>query len=313
MTTHLQNYLMKDSNRGMGWGYYPIDVDYVGDNFRANVKPTQKRFLDFSKTYVLVGCEPETMYRPGTEPAELDFFWWDNSQLPHLRYPSPSNPRADKAWSRLTHRGWATPVLAPVHLSHRTRVNRKLNEFSGGVIQDISDLWGQTRDNSPVKNRNCLVIRSSDRNYREFYGTTWEQYWSKVQPVLDRWGYTYTVRSKVSPKARVGNQITDQIREGGFDCVLAHHSAGASEAVVSGTPVITTSAWNPARAVSTPWEQFAQTGGVEIFTREAIDRWVTQTCAYTYHRTELLNLSWIDVHPDATHLKEAKDAIYKTV
>jgi hypothetical protein len=33
------------------------------------------------------------------------------------------------------------------------------------------------------------------------------------------------------------------------------------------------------------------------------DRWITQVCAYTYNRPELDTLSWIDVHPDANHLR----------
>ena len=77
--------------------------------------------------------------------------------------------------------------------------------------------------------------------------------------------------------------------------------------------MITTSPWNPARAVSTTWEEFALTGQVRTPSRDEIDHWVTQTCAYTYHRTELLNLSWIDSHPDAGYLKEQRNAICQTV
>jgi hypothetical protein len=153
------------------------------------------------------------------------------------------------------------------------------------------------------------VIRSSDRNYREFYGCTWEQYWARVEPVLKQWGFTYEIRNKVSVKGRLGNQITDQIARGKFDCVLANHSAGASEAVVTGTPVITTSTMNPTRTVSTTWEQFCRTGDVKIFTAEQIDSWVTGICAYTYYRPELNSLSWIESHPDAGYLKEQRNAI----
>lgn len=193
--------------------------------------------------------------------------------------------------------------------SDRSRVNDILKHNSRGVTQDIAELWGGCVDTSPLSKRHCLVIRSSDRNYREFYNTTWEQYWSRVEPVLRKWGYTYEIRNKVSVRGRLGNQITDQIAQGGFDCVLANHSAGASEAVVTGTPVITTSAWNPTRTVSTEWEHFALTGEVKHYTAQQIDDWVTGICAYTYYRTELNNLSWIDNHPDAGYLKEQRYAV----
>lgn len=297
----------------MAWGYREIDTSYTGNTWKQSTPVTPKRLINLRKTYCLVGCEPETMFTPGEEPEGFRWFWWDNSQLPHLRYPSASNPRANKLWTRLTWCGWATPLDAPVLDAHRTRVNRLLWEFSGGAVRDVQQLWGGTQATRATQGKHCLVIRSSDRNYREFYGETWNEYWNRIRPVLDHWGYTYVVRDKVAPKQRINNQTVDQIREGGFDCVLANHSAAASEAVVTGTPVITTSAWNPARAVSTTWEQFVATGEVRLFTAPQVDRWVTQTCAYTWHKTELDTLEWIDTHPDAVYLKEQKYAISEKI
>ena len=296
----------------MGWGYYEVDPLFEGDDFRApgaKLQPTPVNRINLNKTYCLVGVEPETMFKPGTEPDGFRWFWWDNSMMPHLRYPSPSNPSANKLWSRLCYRSWSIPEGFTPRPSDRARVNAQLQQLSGGVTQDIADLWGGTRATSPLSNRHCLVIRSSDRNYREFYNTTWQEYWSKVEPVLVKHGFTYEVRSKQPVRARLGNQITDQIRTGGFDCVLANHSAGASEAVVTGTPVITTSNMNPARAVSTTWEEFKVSGEVKTHTQQQIEDWVTGICAYTYYRTELNSLSWIDHHPDAVYLKEQRYAV----
>lgn len=305
---------LTDSNKGMGWGYYEIDPTFSGTDFRApqgsKLAPTARRFVNLRKTYCLVGVEPDSMFRPGTEPEGFRWFWWDNSMMPHLRYPSASNPTGNKLWSRLTYCGWSIPERFTPRPSDRARVNDVLVHLSKGVIRDIAQLWGGCVDTSPLSKRHCLVIRSSERNYREFYGETWEQYWARIEPVLQKWGFTYEIRSKISVKGRIGNQITDQIARGGFDCVLANHSAGASEAVVTGTPVITTSKWNPARTVSTSWEQFEASGDVKKFTAEQIDRWVTGICAYTYYRTELNSLSWIDSHPDAHDLREARYAIY---
>lgn len=297
----------------MPWGYFELDPCYQGPDWRAGLEATAPRYINLNRTYVLVGCEPHTMFRPGCEPQGFGWFWWDNSMLPHLRYPSSANPDANKLWSRLTYRGWNMPKGTAVDHAQRDRVNVLLQEFSKGRIKDIAELWGGARDQQPLARRHCLVIRSSDRNYREYYHETWEQYWERVRPVLERWGYTWEVRSKVSVRSRIGNQITDQIREGGFDCVLANHSAGASEAAVTGTAVITTSGWNPAREVSTPWEHFERTGEVLHRTAEEIDAWVTRLCAYTYHRTELNTLRWIDHHPDAGYLKEQRYAIHKGI
>jgi len=293
----------------MPWGYFEVDPKFYGQDFRAGVAPVKKSNISTDKTYCLVGCEPDTMYRPGTEPKGFRWFWWDNSMLPHLRHPSPSNPNANKLWSRLTYCGWNMPEHHMPRWDDRQRVNDILQHNSGGVIRDISQLWGGTQSSSPLSNRRCLVLRSSDRNYREFYGETWDQYWARIEPVLKQHGFEYTVRRKVAIKARIGNQVVDEIRRGGYDCVLANHSAGASEAVVTGTPVITTSHWNPTRRVSTPWEHFEATGDVIQYDAETVDSWVTAICGYTYYRPELNTLSWIDYHPDAKYLKEAKNAI----
>ena len=85
--------------------------------------------------------------------------------------------------------------------------------------------------------------------------------------------------------------------------MLANHSAGASEAVVMGYPVITTSDWNPARCVSTTWEDFVATGEIKPYSANVIDHFVTTVCAYTYNRPELDSLSWIQTHPNAGHLR----------
>jgi len=298
---------MKESS--MPWGYFEVDPKYYGADFRAGVAPAKKSNISVDKTYCLVGCEPDTMFRPGTEPKGFRWFWWDNSMMPHLRHPSPANPNANKLWSRLTYCGWSMPEHHLPRWDDRQRVNDILQHNSRGVIRDISQLWKGTQSTSPLSNRRCLVLRSSDRNYREFYGETWDEYWARIEPVLKRHGFEYTVRRKVAIKARIGNQVVDEIRRGGYDCVLANHSAGASEAVVTGTPVITTSPWNPTRRVSTPWEHFAEYGDVLHYDAEFVDSWVTAICGYTYYRPELNTLSWIDYHPDAKYLKEAKNAI----
>lgn len=287
----------------MPWGYFEIPRGYAGQDFRNGLEPTPPRKLNYNSSYVLVGCEPKTMFKPGTEPESLDFFWWDNSQLPHLRYPSPANPDALKTWSRLIHRGWATPLEGEVDTSHRRRVNRILQAHSHGEISDISDLWGGTTATHAPQGRRMLILPSSERCFREFYSTSQADWLAEVTHTLAGLGWTWKIRNKPSPRDRQKFQIPDEIQQGRFDCVLAHHSAGASEAVVTGTAAVTTSAWNPARSVSTPWEEFRATGEVKKYTQGDIDTWVTKTCAYTYHRSELTSLSWIKVHPDSKHLR----------
>lgn len=298
----------------MPFGYWPIDpnsgVARPKDEFGKTVdNTTPDKITDFSRDWLLVGCEPPTMFKPSTEPLGFRWWWWDNSMMPHLRYVSPSNPKGNKHWSRLTYCGWALPhnqdgeCLAPVSHIHRERVNRQLHQMSAGVHKDIADIWGGIKEIREPKRKHCLIIRSSDRNYREFYNITYEVWLKWVTEVLLDYGYTYEVRSKVAAGKRVRNQIADKMRQGGFDCAIANHSAGASECVVEGYPVITTSPWNPARPVSTSWSDFVATGELHYAQKEDIDRWITQVCAYTYNRPELDSLSWIDTHPDAQHLR----------
>ena len=298
----------------MPFGYWPIDVNSgvarPKDKFGKTVDNTiPEKITDFSRDWLLVGCEPPTMFKPGTEPTGFRWWWWDNSMMPHLRYVSPSNPHGTKHWSRLTHCGWALPhnqdgeCLAPVSSNHRERVNRQLYEMSNGGHHDIADIWGGIKDIREPKRKHCLIIRSSERNYTEFYNITFDVWMKSVSEVLRDYGFTYEVRDKLPQQKRHSNQITDEMRRGGFDCAIANHSAGASECVVEGYPVITTSPWNPARPVSTAWSDFVATGEFTYPDKQKIDDWVTQVCAYTYNRPELDSLSWIDVHPDAEHLR----------
>ena len=292
------------STKGNGWGYYPIYGEF----------PVDKLHVNTNQTYLLKGCEPNTMFRPGEEPQGFRWFWQDNAMLPHLRYPHAHNPKALKVWQRVTYRGWTVPDKYPPQLEHRLRVNTLLRDYSRGVIQDIADIWGGIRSTSPLSNRHCLVIRSSDRNYREYYNTTWNTWWQHCRAELDRQGFTYEVRNKVGIDARTTNQTTDQIRQGGFDCVLANHSAALSEAVCIGVPVITTSTWNPAHSVATSWNHFVEYQDVIRYDATLIDEWVTRLCGYTYHKTELDTWSWIDTHPDAGYLRQEKtNAVYKDI
>ena len=300
--------MANDGLRKHGWGYFPVDPKYTGDDYRKDVQPmfwTDK--FDFSKSYVLVGVEPDRMFKPGTEPKDFDFFHWDNSMQPWLRHISPANRTAHKLWSRLTYRGWCMTENSPALESHRARVNQRLQADSQGSIRDIAELWGGSRATVLPKRKRALVCASSERNHREFFNQPQHRWIDMVTQELRRQGYDWVVRKKVGIKLRQRNEVTDQLIRDKCDLVVTNYSACASEAVVLGTPVVTTTDQNPARSVSTSWEDFCQ-GHIKEYTVEDIEHWTTRICAYTYHRQELNTLSWIDVHPDAEHLRKQRYA-----
>jgi len=301
------NRIMDPINTNMPHGLWTIDPNAICARQGPAIDPNSIK--DYSKDYLLVGCRPHTMFKPGTEPNGFRWWWWDNSFLPHLRYPSFSNPTGDKAWSRLTYCDWGLPhnsegeCVAPVLESHRDRINARLYKLSDGVIKEISRLWKGTKSQTPVKSKHALIVPSSPTNFSHFYNTTIDVWLNTVTSALKELGYTYRIRDKKGPNARKANQITNEIDEHGHDCVIANHSAGASEAVLHGVPVVTTSDWNPARPVSTTWEDFVYNGKIKAYNKTTIEKWVTQCCAYTYHREELDMLSWITTHPAAGHLR----------
>jgi len=297
---------MKDSLRANGWGYYPIDPKFKGEDYRKDVRPMfYTDTFDYSKSYVLVGVEPDRMFKPGTEPKELDFFHHDNSMQPWLRHISPANSTGHKLWSRLTYKGWSMPKDSPALESHRQRINRKLSDDSNGAIRDIAELWGGNRPTRLPQKKHALICASSRRNHQQFFNEAQEQWLSRVITELKRQGYTYTIRTKVGIRQRQTNETTDQLLRDHCDLVVTNYSACASEAVVLGYPVVTTTEHNPARAVSTPWEDFCQ-GIIHQYDEKQLDHWTTRICAYTWHRQDLNSLAWIDTHPQAKHLKEKK-------
>lgn len=297
------------SIKGMGWGYYkiykhhhkgrlnshgttkatPIPLEVVRDTYTAD------------DTYLLVGCEPETMFKPGTEPADFRWFWQDNSMMPHLRYVNATNPNGNKWWSRVTYRGWCMPANTPVDVTHRDRINRRLHRLSAGWCKDIADIWGGCVDTREPTHKHALICASSDRNHREFYNETRVDWIERMKRSLDRWGYTYTVRNKVGITTRKTNQVTHQLNAG-FDLLVTNHSASASEGVIHGVPVVCSSVWNGAQYVSTPFEQFDSTGKLNYYTAQQIDDWVTRICAYTYHAEELDSNEWIKLHPNGGNI-----------
>lgn len=298
---------MKDSLRAGGWGYYPVDPKFKGDDFRKDVRPMfYKDTFDYAKSYVLVGVEPDRMFKPDKTPEQLDFFHWDNSMQPWLRHISPANSTGHKLWSRLTYRKFCMDPKSPALESHRQRINRRLQQDSNGAVRDIAELWGGTRPTELPTRKRALVCASSQRNHREFFNEDQAHWIHRVTNQLQKQGYEVILRHKVGINQRKTNETTDQIRRDNCDLVVANYSACASEAVVTGVPVVTTTDQNPARSVSTPWEDFCQ-GIIHKYTVEDIEHWVTRICAYTYHREELNSLSWIDVHPEAGHLREKRN------
>lgn len=290
----------------MPWGYWKIDTKWEGDDFRKNVPPLyQHNITDLDSDYVLVGVEPDRMFKPGTEPKGFRWWHWDNSMQPWLRHRTTANPTCHKLWSRLTYCGWSMPPDSPALEEHRQRVNRKLQEDSNGAIRDIAELWGGHRPTQLPQKKHALVCASSHRNHREFFDETQEQWLSRVITELQRQGYTYRIRTKVGVRQRETNQTTDQLLREGCDLLVTNYSACASEAVVTGCAVVTTTEHNPARAVSTPWEDFCQ-GIIHQYNEKQLDHWTTRICAYTWHRKDLNSLAWIDTHPQAKHLKEKK-------
>lgn len=285
------------SMKGRGWGYFKIDPTYSGMDFREDLAPIPPNEIsDLEDTYFLCGVLPESMFKPGTEPEGFKWYWFDNSMMPWLRHRSPSNPLGDKMWGRVTYCGWGPDDQLEVHDDHRLRVNDKLNYLSGGSIKNISEIWGGIKPTGSTVSK-ALIIPSSEQNFREFYDTTVDDWVKMVTRELDMKGLDYVVRLKEwNPDKRVGNQVADQMVRDKCDFAIGNHTAALSEVVVMGYPVITTSKWNPALSVSTPWESFCD-GNITEYNEEQIDKWVTMICGYTYYRTDVNTLGFLKIHP----------------
>lgn len=295
------------SMKGEGWGYWKIDPNYSGNYFWSQSKHYKvDQIEDFNSYYFLNGCDPDKMFKPGTEPENFKWFWQDNSMMPWLRYPSPSNPVAHKLWTRLTYCSWCMTENSPIDVSHRERVNKRLSFDSGGVIQDISDLWGGVKETILPTKKKALVVPSSLKNHRNYYNETPEKWVDKIIKELKRQDYNFVVRQKeLDPSRRINNQVVDQFLKEECDLLIGNHTAATSEVVVLGYPVVTTSGYNPAREISTTWSEFCS-GNIRHFTKKQIDDWVTRICSYTYYRDEINSQSWIDVHPDANQIRKMK-------
>jgi hypothetical protein len=304
--------MVKKEGRGslMPWGYWRIDPNYRGYDMRAGVTPkTAGQIRDFDCDYLLVGVEEDLMFVPGTEPKGFRWWHWDNSMQPWLRHITPANRVGHKLFSRLTHCGYRIRNEIPADPKQRSRINMILNRDSEGRIQDIAQLWGGTRPTELPRRRHALVCASSQRNHR-WFGETQLEWLKRVTDELKRQGYTYTIRTKQTVQGRKTNETTHQIEREGCDLLVANYSACASEAAPIGCAVVTTSDWNPASSVSTPWHEFCE-GQVRQYTVAELEDWTTRICAYTYHRHELNKLEWIRHHPEAQHLRKQRYGISK--
>lgn len=289
------------SMRHNGFGYYLLDPKYKGQDFRHGQKPiSPKQIEDFTKFYFLNGCDTGSFYEPGTEPQNFKFFWLDNTLIPQLRYKSVANQIAHKFWHRITYCGWNMPEDVMVDQKQRYRVNSILYQESNGKITDIEQLWGGVKGTKPLTKKKALVVPSSEKNHRDFYDETPTDWIKKIVVELERQGFDYVVRNKQHVNS--GQRIPEFYSENNCDLIIGQHTAAVVEVGVMGSPVVVTSELNPFYMVATPWKEFCQ-NHIRIYDENEIQNWLTKACGYTYYRSEIDSLKFIDNHPEAEVLR----------
>lgn len=275
---------------GLGWGWHIMRADARDDAVTATNYQPINDIQNTDGSVHLVKRGNEWGYRDFQHPDLLkhtNWHYWDNPEVPQLLWQHPANPNGTKQWVRMV----PGEILTSTPTTNgAARINILLEKLSDGKI----DAWHQIapiRDWKNNKRKHVLFVTSSHPVYTNYYGTTIDAWLSHYTRAVEGMGYTWEVREKPNRKERRdGGQLTDQLNNGDYSCVVCQHSVAAQESIMAGVPAVVT---GPVQQgpLATPWEEFAMG---ELRKPEMIEvvNWTEALLGNTYHISEISEPGW---------------------
>lgn len=218
-----------------------------------------------------------------TVPANTEWYFWDNPQIPHLLYPNPANPKGAKDWIRLV----PYNILTQTHTQSGTsRINDLLTEFAGRSLT-----WEEVVDPKPVKlkrSRRVLLCPSSPNCYTYYYNTTYAEWVQKYTTYYEQHGYEVLVRSKPTRKYRhlPQGRLAHQLEEDQILFTVSQHSVSAIESILAGVPAVVTGP-HCGGLLATPWGEDLRTPD-----QDQVYAWVDTLLGDTRHKIEMWEGTW---------------------
>lgn len=277
---------------GMNWGWH----QRVANHWRIGLTSHGGAFEKINSLEEITG---EMLVKFGNDFGEgwidhlsiphLNWYFWDNPEIPQLLNPWSGNPRGNKEFVRFTRGSLFTENFNSEPNSGRLEA----------IIHDLSsgkDSLESIIRPIPVrmrKTRRVLICPSSPNCYLYYYNCD-RLSWISVWVVwCEQNGYEPIVRAKPARDAR-RNHLEIRLQEhlvlNDYAFTISQHSVAAVESIMAGVPAVVTGP-HPIGDLGTTVEQ-AESGD---FVKPDVDQvwhWIQRIASNTYHKSELFSGSW---------------------
>lgn len=277
---------------GMNWGWH----QRVADHWRIGMTSHGGAFekihnLDQVNGEMLVkfGNDFGDSWIDHTSIPHLNWYFWDNPEIPQLLNPWSGNPRGNKEFVRFTRGSLFTENFNSKPNSDRLDL----------IIKDLSN----GKDNLenlvrpvPMRLRNTkrvLICPSSPNCYLYYYKCERNSWLATWMVWCEQQGFEPVVRLKPARDARK-NHIEQRLKEhlvlNDYAFTISQHSVAAVESIMAGVPAVVTGP-HPIGDLGTTPEQ-AAVGNFNISDPETVWHWIQRIASNTYHKSELFTGSW---------------------
>ena len=219
----------------------------------------------------------------------LNWYFFDNPEIPQLINPNPANPEGYKTFVRFTRGDLFTNNI------NSTRDVDRLNSVLTDLAGEATTVESLVRP-VPVRiknSRRVLLCPSSSGAFKYYYNTSRDQWIERWSAYLEHHGYEPVVRYKPTRRQRVESseyRLYDHLVLNDYFCTLSQHSVSAFESILAGTPAVVTGP-SSAGELATPHREFAL-GILRVPESDSVWRWVERVASNTYHKSELFSGAW---------------------
>lgn len=299
------NYGTKEQH-GLKWGLYElvnghkIQLESRGGNARRlkdqNLDRVQHPLLQMGNIWVHKDLKERGLFRHPDQihTRNLEWYVWDNPQLPHLLYKGSWNPHGYKNWLRIVKGNTATTADTPLRQGQTgaERINEQLRQLTGNTITQWQQIVGKRRAVVP-RGKRVLICPSGAGIFDHYYGIDKSSWINKRRRQIEAMGYEVVVRDKPSRGSREVNQnkLCEILAREDFAFTVSIHSVGPVESLIAGTPAVVEGR-HAGGPCATPWSEFKETGTVRTPERESVDLWVERLLCDTFHKTEAYSGKW---------------------
>ncbi len=233
------------------------------------------------------------------EKRNIEWYYWDNPELPHLLYSGAHNPGDGeigfKNWARMVPNSTATQFRGKwANQYGAERIDEILHRSTRGQIRNWHEVVGPRRDVKQRSNK-VLLCPSGGEVFKMYYNDNKESWIERITYLLTQRGYEVHLRKKRGRRYRESeyghDRLYRELHNNDWAFTVCNHSVIPVESMLIGTPCLYTGV-SAGGNLATPWQEFVDTNKIRPVEKEQVDGWVNYILHNTFHKKELYNGSW---------------------